>query len=99
VLSATSSRDSVWIIYLIPNLHQNLSPHNANLDFSQSWARYTQHEPLMSLALGRHFVFNAKPCIMHEKQPSLNCFVNFLENIARKVLQTLVAPHFAPFRP
>ena len=45
VLSATSNRDSVWIIFLIPNLHQLNSPHLAN-SADQSWSRHQYTEPL-----------------------------------------------------
>jgi len=45
VLSATSKRDSVWIIFLIPNLHQLDSSLKLNLT-DQSWSRHQYTEPL-----------------------------------------------------
>jgi hypothetical protein len=75
VLSATSNRDSAWIISIIPNLHQKNQPGlSANNQYfsSQSWARRSQHEPLTLQPLGRHFIlFQAKPAIVPNFLPTV----------------------------
>jgi hypothetical protein len=65
VLSATSSRDSVWIISIIPNLHQIgrgrwLRPLAPSFLISLGPVVF-QHEPLTPFSLGRYFTgFNSE---------------------------------------
>src|SRR6185369_15718833 len=55
VLSATSSRDSVWIISNIPNLYPR--PGLGALASDQSWARRRRSEPLTAISIRRICAF------------------------------------------
>src|SRR3990167_1545088 len=55
VLSATSNRDSVWIISIFPTCTRRLHlPLRQTPSTSQSWARCLQHEPLALHPFGQN---------------------------------------------
>jgi hypothetical protein len=57
-LSATSNRDSVWIISIYSQLVSGVIP-------DQSWSRHPRNEPLAASLLGEKLRFlSAEPAIM-----------------------------------
>jgi hypothetical protein len=75
VLSATSSRDSVWIISLFPTCTWSCFATLATTKPSQSWARYPPRKPLARFLFGQNLqLFQAKPTIVPAFISGVNYF-------------------------